>query len=74
MIEHNVYRDEKYGHLYSDGVTRDFGENKTVLTDHGSVFSSIQPLKCDPEKNGLKLFGTIAVQEDDLGIDTVAQA
>lgn len=55
----NVYKDE-YGHLYSDGVTRDFGENRMIKSvEFGDVFSSIQPLKVDPKAHGLKKIGTI---------------
>ncbi len=46
--------------FYSDGVTRDFGQNKAVkLLDGESVFCSVQPLKCEPLACGLRIVGTI---------------
>lgn len=56
----DVYTDgEKPPTLFSSGVSRAFGENRTVITENGNVFSSIMPLKCDPKEAGLKLFGKI---------------
>ena len=46
--------------FFSDGVTRDFGQNKVVkLIDGETVFCSVQPLKCEPLSCGLRIVGTI---------------
>ena len=46
--------------FFSDGVTRDFGQNKVVkLIDGETVFCSVQPLKCEPLACGLRIVGTI---------------
>lgn len=46
--------------FFSDGITRDFGQNKVVkLLDGESVFCSVQPLKCEPRACGLHIVGTI---------------
>ena len=46
--------------FFSDGVSRDFGENKTIkLIDGGTTLCSVQPLKCEPLVSGLRIAGTI---------------
>lgn len=46
--------------FFSDGITRDFGQNKAVkLLDGETVFCSVQPLKCEPLECGLRIVGTI---------------
>ena len=46
--------------FFSDGVTRDFGQNKAVkMLDGSSVFCSVHPLKCEPLACGLSIVGTI---------------
>ena len=46
--------------FFSEGVTRDFGQNKVVkLIDGETVFCSVQPLKCEPLACGLRIVGTI---------------
>lgn len=46
--------------FFSEGVTRDFGQNKVVkLLDGETVSCSVQPLKCEPLACGLRIVGTI---------------
>jgi len=46
--------------FFSDGVTRDFGQNKVVKLINGeTVFCSVQPLKCEPLACGMRIVGTI---------------
>jgi len=47
------------GHLFSEGVTRAFGENKIVTTDDEVFLASVQPIKCDPEDANLIKVGTL---------------
>ncbi len=59
MKEFKVYSDG-VGGFYSEGVTRVFGQNRMIKTyDFSDVFSSVQPLMCDPFENNLKDIGTI---------------
>lgn len=54
--------DDNY--FFSDGVTRDFGQNKVIkLIDGESIFCSVQPLKCEPLACGLRIVGTIHREE-----------
>jgi hypothetical protein len=65
MKEFRVYSDGD-GRFYSDGVTRAFGENRMIKTyDFSDVFSSVQPLMCDPKECNLKDIGTIKNQSGD---------
>jgi len=46
--------------FFSEGVTRDFGQNKVIkLLDGETRFCSVQPLKCEPLACGLRIIGTI---------------
>lgn len=47
--------------LYSEGVTRVFGENRSVTTEDEVFLASVQPLLCDPEECNLIKVGTIEV-------------
>jgi hypothetical protein len=58
-MKHDVYEDKKYNNLFSDGVTRAFGENKCVVTQNNAFLASVLPLNCDPEEAGLVKVGTI---------------
>ena len=59
MKEFKVYSDA-VGGFYSDGVTRVFGVNRMIRTkDFGEVFSSVQPLMCEPDECGLVEVGVI---------------
>jgi hypothetical protein len=59
MSIHDVYEDTELHHLFSDGVDRNFGENKAVITDTGAFIACVQPLMCDPEECGLRRVGTL---------------
>lgn len=55
-----VYADNRNWY-FSEGVSRDFGQNKIIsLLDGETIFSSVQPLRCEPMASGLRLVGTIA--------------
>lgn len=55
-----VYADSSNWY-FSEGVSRDFGENKIITFLDGDAFiSSVQPLRCEPMTSGLRLVGTIA--------------
>ena len=41
-------------HLFSAGVSREFGENKVIYTEDGQLFASVQPLH---DAGGLDLIG-----------------
>lgn len=45
--------------LYSEGVTRHFGENRSVTTETEVFLASVQPLMCDPKETGLVKVGTL---------------
>lgn len=47
------------GSLFSEGVSRDFGENRSVTTDDEVFLASVQPLKCDPDECNLIKIGTL---------------
>lgn len=48
------------GDLYSDGVTKAFGENRTIKTGEDSaIFASVQPLMVDPKEFNFKIIGEI---------------
>jgi hypothetical protein len=54
----NVYRSKSDSCLFSDGITREFGENRVInLTDGGSIVACVQPLCVDP--NELTLIGKL---------------
>lgn len=48
MSKHDVYStDDNW--FFSDGVTREFGENRRVQLDDGRIVANVvQPLKVDP--------------------------
>lgn len=54
--KHEVYEVVINGsqHLFSDGVKREFGENKVVFVDGHQIFASVQPLRTT---DGLKRVG-----------------
>jgi hypothetical protein len=54
--KHDVYEIVINGskHLFSDGVKRDFGENKVVFVDGHQILASVQPLHTT---DGLKCIG-----------------
>lgn len=59
VIRRAVYKSED-GCFFSEGVKRDFGENKVIsLFDGGIEIGAVQPLKCEPLTNGLSIVGTI---------------
>ncbi len=61
--KYDVYQyqtDEGSVSLYSDGVKRDFGENKVVFIGSKQVVASVQPLY-DPF--GLELVGHLYTKE-----------
>ena len=56
-VKHNVYSYKMKGgsiSFFSEGVTREFGENRVIFVDGRQVLSSVQPLH---DKNGLTLAG-----------------
>jgi uncharacterized Zn-binding protein involved in type VI secretion len=68
----DVFGDDD-GWLFSDGVDRDFGNNKTVTLTNGQIIlSAVQPLKCDPNECGLKLIGTIQITTPNVQIEGLA--
>ena len=65
MTQHDVYStDDNW--FFSNGVTRDFGDNRFVQLDDGRVvFNVVQPLRVDPsECETLRKVGYI-VNEDE---------
>lgn len=62
MATHVVYKDPASNALFSEGITRAFGQNKCVSTKDEVFLASVQPLKCDPEECGLIELGTIDVE------------
>lgn len=51
--------------FFSEGVTREFGVNKVIkLLDGELIFSSVQPLKCEPLACGLRIVGTIQTEAE----------
>ncbi len=63
--EHTVWesaKPERFRSLFSDGITREFGENKNVVLNSGDiVMAEVQPLRCDPVEFGLVRIGKIFV-------------
>jgi len=56
------YKADGFGScLFSEGVTRVFGENKVIIADGFKIFASVQPLH---KKDGLKLIGYIYKSEE----------
>jgi len=53
-VKHDVYQYKANGCLFSDGVTRVFGENRVIHTDHGNIINSVMPLH---DSNGLIKIG-----------------
>lgn len=58
MTKYKVYVD-KYDNLYSDGVSRHFGENLSVVEENEVYLSCVMPLKVDPEECGMVEVGYI---------------
>lgn len=61
MPKHDVYggANSLDSSLYSEGVTRAFGENRLVTTKERTFLASVQPLLCDPDECNLIRIGTI---------------
>lgn len=57
---YTVYGDNE-GHLYSDGITRVFGENRVIKKyDGDSLFNVVTPLLVEPKEHNLEAIGVLA--------------
>lgn len=57
-MTNNVYRSKLDSCLFSDGITREFGENRVIkLTDGGTILACVQPLCVNPQE--LTLVGNL---------------
>lgn len=63
MTRHTVYIDDE-NWLYSNGITREFGQNKVVILNDGeSIFSAVMPLLVDPSQYNLIEYGYIECED-----------
>lgn len=62
MKEYDVYGSNDDNCYFSNGIMRDFGQNKMVKLDNkNSILTVVMPLTCNPEECGLIKVGTIMI-------------